>query len=113
MSVEILGPRDIAKLRRASEAAAATLTFVGSRLRAGMTTAQIDLDVREHTRALGGTPSQLGYEGFPAAVCISRNSVVCHGPGDIINIDVFEHTVLVTRDGYEILTEVPPANRST
>ncbi|HEX2879198.1 MAG TPA: type I methionyl aminopeptidase, partial [Polyangiaceae bacterium] len=41
--------------------------------------------------------SQLGYQGFPAAVCTSRNHVVCHGipspteilqPGDIINVDV-------------------------
>ena len=26
-----------------------------------------------------GKPSQLGYHGFPAAVCTSRNHVVCHG----------------------------------
>src|SRR4029077_11525286 len=41
--------------------------------------------------------SQLGFHGFPAAVCTSRNAVVCHGipspqeqiaPGDIINVDV-------------------------
>jgi methionyl aminopeptidase len=53
--------------------------------------------VREHTASLGGTPSQLGYKGFPASVCTSRNSVVCHGipsprdrlrPGDILNVDV-------------------------
>ncbi|MCI0571795.1 MAG: type I methionyl aminopeptidase, partial [Myxococcaceae bacterium] len=37
------------------------------------------------------------YQGFPAAVCTSRNHVVCHGiprrderlaPGDIVNVDV-------------------------
>ncbi|HEX6240322.1 MAG TPA: type I methionyl aminopeptidase, partial [Polyangiales bacterium] len=42
-------------------------------------------------------PSQLGYKGFPAAVCTSRNQVVCHGipssrerleEGDIVNVDV-------------------------
>src|SRR5262249_1702884 len=41
--------------------------------------------------------SQLGYNGFPAAVCTSRNEVVCHGipranvllrDGDIVNVDV-------------------------
>jgi methionyl aminopeptidase len=97
MSVEILGVAEIASLRRAGAAAAATLAFVGRRLRAGVTTAAIDGWVREHTAELGGKASQLGYNGFPAAVCTSRNSVVCHGiprrdeilrPGDIVNVDV-------------------------
>jgi methionyl aminopeptidase len=97
VSVEFLGPREIASLRRAGEAAAATLAFVGARLRAGVTTADIDGWVREHTMQLGGTPSQFGYHGFPAAVCTSVNDVVCHGIprkdavlriGDIINVDV-------------------------
>ena len=84
-------------MRRAGAAAAATLAFVASRLRAGVATGDIDAWVREHTASLGGRPSQLGYEGFPAAVCTSRNDVVCHGiprrsevlaPGDILNVDV-------------------------
>jgi methionyl aminopeptidase len=84
-------------MRRAGKAAAATLALVGERLRAGVRTADIDAWVREHTKSLGGTPSQLGYNGFPAAVCTSRNDVVCHGiprrdevleVGDIINVDV-------------------------
>jgi len=97
VTIEIHGPREIAKLRRAGEAAAATLAAVGARLRAGVTTAEIDGWVREHTKQLGGRPSQLGYNGFPATVCTSRNEVVCHGiprrteilqTGDIINVDV-------------------------
>jgi methionyl aminopeptidase len=97
VAVEILGSREIAALRRAGEAAAATLAFVGERIRAGVATVEIDRWVREHTRGLGGSPSQLGYRGFPAAVCTSRNEVVCHGipsreevlaQGDIVNVDV-------------------------
>jgi len=84
-------------MRRAGRAAASTLAEVGRRLRPGMTTGEIDRIVRAHTASLGGRPSQLGYHGFPAAVCTSRNEVVCHGipsdeerlaPGDIINVDV-------------------------
>jgi methionyl aminopeptidase len=95
--IEILGEGEIARMRRAGAAAAATLSHVAGRLRAGVTTADIDGWVREHTRLLGGTPSQLGYEGFPATVCTSRNQVVCHGiprkedelrAGDIVNVDV-------------------------
>jgi methionyl aminopeptidase len=100
MAIEILGEREIARLRRAGRAAAATLAFVGDRLRAGVTTGDIDAWVREHTAELGGTCSQLGYHGFPAAVCTSANHVVCHGipsadaplrDGDIVNVDVTTH----------------------
>ena len=56
-----------------SKRTAATLAYVGARLVAGMTTEEIDRLVRAHTAALGGRPSQLGYHGFPAAVCVSRN----------------------------------------
>lgn len=97
MAIEILSASEIDCMRRAGRAAAETLAWVGSQLRAGMSTAEIDRLVREDTARRGGLPSQLGYEGFPAAVCTSRNHVVCHGipskreslePGDIINIDV-------------------------
>lgn len=93
----IYGPREIAGIRRASQAAAATLANIGARLRPGVSTAQIDVWVREDTAQRGGRPSQLGYHGFPASVCTSRNAVICHGvprasdvlqDGDIINVDV-------------------------
>ncbi|MEM9694013.1 MAG: type I methionyl aminopeptidase [Myxococcota bacterium] len=95
--LESFRPRDIERLRRAGQAAAATLRLVGERLRPGMSTADIDRLVREDTARRGGRPSQLGYHGFPATVCTSRNEVVCHGipsehvildEGDIINVDV-------------------------
>ncbi len=97
MSIELYGPREREKIRRAGRAAAETLAFVGRNLRAHLSTAQIDHLVREDTARRGGTPSQLGYQGFPHAVCTSRNHVVCHGmpspneflaEGDILNVDV-------------------------
>lgn len=97
MAIELLSPAQIDGMRRAGRIAAETLAFVGAQLRPGMSTAEIDQLVREDTARRGGRPSQLGYQGFPAAVCTSRNEVVCHGipspherlqPGDIINIDV-------------------------
>lgn len=97
MSVKIYGPREVAAIRRASRVAAATLAEVGGRLAPGVATADIDRWVREDTARRGGRPSQLGYHGFPASVCTSRNAVVCHGipraddvlqAGDIVNVDV-------------------------
>ena len=93
----IVDRSDWPALRRASRAAAATLAFVERELRPGITTAAIDGLVRRDTKRRFGTPSQLGYDGFPAAVCTSVNDVVCHGiprrdvvlrDGDIVNVDV-------------------------
>jgi methionyl aminopeptidase len=123
MPVTILSPVERDRMRRAGRAAAATLAHVGSQLVPGMTTAEIDRLVRAHTAKLGGRPSQLGYHGFPAAVCISRNDIVCHGVpsqhvrlagGDIVNIDITTEL-----DGYHgdtsatfVIGDAPPHARS-
>jgi methionyl aminopeptidase len=95
--IALVPPSHWPALRRAGRVAAATLAHVGQRLRPGLTTAEIDEMVRRDTIRRHGTPSQLGYEGFPAAVCTSVNEVVCHGiprpdvilrEGDLINVDV-------------------------
>jgi methionyl aminopeptidase len=97
MGIEILGAAEVAAMRRAGRAAAATLAAIEARIAPGISTGDIDAWVRDDTRRRGGRPSQLGFHGFPAAVCTSRNAVVCHGipnarerlaPGDIINVDV-------------------------
>ena len=84
--------------------AAKTLAAVGARLAPGVSTAQIDAWVREDTAERGALPSQLGYHGFPSAVCTSVNDVACHGipspsvvlrDGDIVAVDVTSN-----RDGY-------------
>jgi len=104
MGIEILTPAEIVKMRYAGKVAAETLAFIGERIRPGVTTGEIERWVREDTARRGGTPSQLGYNGFPAAVCTSRNHVVCHGiprddevlvDGDIVNVDVTTNV-----DGY-------------
>ncbi|MCH9680200.1 MAG: type I methionyl aminopeptidase [Deltaproteobacteria bacterium] len=97
MAIVIHDPRELEAMRQAGRVAAQTLAAVTARVRPGVSTAQIDAWVREDTAARGARPSQLGYQGFPAAVCVSRNHVVCHGipsptevlaDGDIVNVDV-------------------------
>jgi methionyl aminopeptidase len=97
MAVEIYRGDELRRLRRASRVAAQTLKIVTERIHSGMTTADIDRLVFEDTARRGATPSQLGYKGFPASVCTSRNEVVCHGipsddvvleEGDLLNVDV-------------------------
>jgi methionyl aminopeptidase len=97
VAVVILSAAEIEKMKAAGVAASATLASIEARLAPGVSTKMIDDWVREDTRRRGGRPSQLGYQGFPAAVCTSRNHVVCHGipredevleRGDIVNVDV-------------------------
>ena len=96
MSVEIKSPREIEGLRVACQMAAETLVLVGERIRAGMTTEEINTIVHEDTVRRDAYPAPLNYHGFPKSVCTSVNEVVCHGipsarvlkDGDIINVDV-------------------------
>ena len=93
----ITSSSDLQAMRRVGRLAARTLALIGSKLAAGVSTGDIDRWVREDTAKHGAKPSQLGYHGFPAAVCTSVNEVVCHGiprddvrlaAGDIINVDI-------------------------
>lgn len=61
-----------------------TLAEVGRHICPGVTTAYLDKIGEQFIRDNGGIPLCKGYEGFPAALCISVNDVVVHGiPGDI------------------------------
>lgn len=88
---------EVERLLRAGRVAAETLAAVTKKVRAGVSTADIDQWVRSDTAQRGASPSQLGYKGYPHTVCTSINEVVCHGmpsardvlkDGDIVNVDV-------------------------
>ncbi len=72
------------------------LDFVGERIRAGMTTKEVDALVYDFITANGAEPSCLGYYGYPASACVSVNEVVVHGipservlrEGDIVSVDL-------------------------
>ena len=57
---------------------------------------ELDRIAEEHIRSKGGVPTSKGYKGFPAALCISPNSMVVHGiptdyraqEGDLISVDL-------------------------
>ncbi len=63
----------------------------------GVSTIEIDNLGREIIEAEGAKPSFLGYNGYPASVCVSINSEVVHGipspdrivnDGDLVSLDV-------------------------
>lgn len=96
MLITVHRPASWDALRAAGRSAAATLEGLAQQIRPGVSPRELDAWVRADTAARGGRPSQLGYEGFPASVCVSVNDVVCHGipgdeplrEGDIVNTDV-------------------------
>jgi len=92
-------PEQIAGIREASKLARATLEMLSDRIKAGISTEQINTWVHEFTLDHGAIPAPLNYGShspFPKSVCTSVNEVVCHGipgnrvlnDGDIINVDV-------------------------
>ncbi len=90
-SSQINGIRDCGKVN------IELLDYITDYIQQGISTQEINRLIDTKTRALGGIPATLGYEGFPKSVCISINNVVCHGipsemvilrDGDILNIDV-------------------------
>ena len=96
MAIDIKSAKEIEAMRIAGRMAAETLLLVGEKLRAGMTTDDINALVHEDTIRRAARPAPLNYKGFPKSVCTSINDVVCHGipdktalkDGDIINVDI-------------------------
>ncbi len=73
-----------------------TLAEVGKHIQAGVTTKQLDTLAEEFIRDNGAVPAFLGYQGFPATLCVSINDKVVHGipsdneilkDGDIVSVD--------------------------
>lgn len=82
-------------MRRAGLVVADALAAVRAALRPGLTTADLDAIAERTIRAAGAVPSFLGYEGYPASLCVSVNDEVVHGipgpralqPGDVVSVD--------------------------
>ncbi len=93
----ILKSRDeIAIMRRAGRIVAETLQVLVERLRPGLVEKELDEIVRREFRKRGVLPTFLGYQGYPATVCVSINDEIVHGipggreimDGDVVSIDL-------------------------
>ncbi len=92
----IKNPEQIQGIRDSAKINCAVLDAVAEKICIGMPTEDIDRIVAETTKAMGGIPAPLNYEGYPKSVCTSVNDQVCHGipstedilkDGDIVNVD--------------------------
>lgn len=73
-----------------------TLQYLGTLVKPGISTKELDEAAEAYIREHNGVPSFLNYEGFPASICTSVNEQIVHGipskkvklkDGDIISID--------------------------
>ena len=86
---------EIELLRINGELVSKTLAEVGKWVAPGVTTEKLNEVAETFIRDHGAIPSFKGFEGFPAALCISVNDVVVHGfpsdyvlkEGDIVSVD--------------------------
>lgn len=88
--------QQIEGIRKSSKINIAVLDTIKDKIKAGMSTEEVDEIAADVTKKMGGIPAPLGYHGFPKSVCTSINSQICHGipsktdilkEGDIINVD--------------------------
>ena len=86
---------EIELLRINGDLVSRTLAEVGKLVAPGVTTARLNEVAETFIRDHGAEPSFKGFEGFPAALCMSVNDVVVHGfpsdyvlkEGDIVSVD--------------------------
>ena len=94
---------EIETMARAGTVVAEALALIEEHLQPGITTGELDALAEEFIRSHGGVPTFKGYKGYPAATCLSPNSMVVHGiPGRVKleNGDILSVDVGVTLDGF-------------
>lgn len=93
---DVYDAETIEKIRRAGKISSQALDLIGSVIRPGMTTDEIDQIGHDYVISHGAYPSTLGYRGYPKSLCTSVNEVICHGipddtviqEGDLVNVDI-------------------------
>lgn len=93
--INIRTEEEIELLRQNNELVSKTLAEVAKIIRPGIATNALDRRAEEFIRDHGAKPGFLGYNGFPASLCISVNDTVVHGipssyelrDGDIVSVD--------------------------
>lgn len=96
MPITIKSAREIELMKEAGLILEKVHKELEGALKPGMTTLEIDQIGEEAIRSYGCVPSFLGYDGYPASICVSVNEEVVHGipsknriikEGDIVSLD--------------------------
>lgn len=96
MNIHLKTPAEIEKLKKAGRVVAEVLDLISENVRPGVTTRKLDDLAAAHFKKRKAKAAFLGYQGFPANICVSIDNEVVHGiPGDrkltegqIVSVDV-------------------------
>jgi methionyl aminopeptidase len=96
MNIPLKSAADLDAMRTSCRMTAEVLRQVADAVQPGVTTGELDALTRRLIEGMKAKPSFLGYQGYPAAICISINDEVIHGipgrrvvlPGDVVSLDV-------------------------
>ena len=95
--IELKTTAEIVQMKDACKIAAGALQAAGEAVKPGVSTEYINKVAEDFIIRHGAVPTFKGYNGFPAASCISVNDTIIHGipsktqiiqPGDIVSVDV-------------------------
>jgi methionyl aminopeptidase len=89
-------PGEIDRMAAAGDILVRCMSLMESKVRPGVTTAELDAAAEKFIRSQGATPAFKGYRGFPGSICASPNHMVVHGipgpfklsRGDIFSVDI-------------------------
>jgi methionyl aminopeptidase len=89
-------PEEIDRMAAAGAILVRTMNLLAGKVRAGVSTRELDEAAEKFIRSQGAEPAFKGYRGFPGSICASPNSMIVHGipgpyrleRGDILSIDI-------------------------
>ena len=94
--ITIKSEYELSLMRIAGRIVYDTHKYIKDYIKPGITTGELDKLAHDYIISRDATPSCLGYEGYPASICISVNEEVVHGipgkrklkNGDIVTLDI-------------------------
>jgi len=97
MAIIIKKEKDIQVMREGGKLLAGIMNELEKIIQPGISTKEIDQLAEKLVFATGGQPAFLGYQKFPASICLSLNNEVVHGipsnertlqEGDLVKVDI-------------------------
>lgn len=95
VKAQVRTSEEIENIKKSGEILTKVLDLLVESAKPGVTSNELDAIAKEETIRLGGKPAFLGYQGFPATVCVSVNNEIVHAipndkpfkTGDLVGID--------------------------
>ncbi|MBL8966872.1 MAG: type I methionyl aminopeptidase [Spirochaetaceae bacterium] len=93
--IRLKNAAEIDRIRESCRMLSGLFAELAPLVKPGVSTLELDTAAREYILSRGGRPAFLGYDGYPASLCVSPNEVIIHGipdgrrlvEGDIVGLD--------------------------